>query len=68
MSGDRIPVQHERLVRDTRSKALLSTDREAILAYETRKRERQTQTERINTLEEKVSQLQEALSKLLGNR
>jgi hypothetical protein len=65
---DRIPVENERMVRDRRTGALLSTDRDAIRAYETRKRERQSQAERINNLEQTVAELQKAISEIIGKR
>lgn len=68
MSMDRIPVENERLVRDRRTGALLSTDRDAIRAYEARKRDRLSQQERINTLERTVAELQKAISEITGKR
>lgn len=68
MNGDRIPVENERLVRDRRTGALLSTDKDAIHAYEARKRERLSQQERINTLEQTVADLQKAISEIIGKR
>ena len=66
MSGDRIPVRNEPMVRDTRTGALLSTDRDAFRAYEDRRRERRLQQERINSLEEQVAELRHILSELVG--
>lgn len=68
MSDDRIPVENERLVRDRRTGALLSTDKDAIRAYEARKRDRLSQQERINTLERTVAELQKAISEIIGKR
>lgn len=68
MNRDKVPVQNEPMVRDTRTGALLSTDRDAFRAYEDRKRERQSQQDRINSLEEKVAELQRILSELIGKR
>jgi hypothetical protein len=68
MTPDRIPVENERMVRDRRTGALLSTDRDAIRAYEARKRERQSQAERINNLEQTVAELQKAISEIIGKR
>jgi len=68
MSRDRIPVENERMVRDRRTGALLSTDRDAIRAYEARKRERLSQQERINTLERTVAELQKAISEITEKR
>lgn len=68
MSGDRIPVRNEPMVRDMRTGALLSTDRDAFRAYEDRRRERRLQQERINSLEEQVAELRRILSELVGKR
>ena len=68
MSAERIPVENERMVRDRRTGALLSTDRDAIRAYEARKRDRLSQQERINTLEHTVAELQKAISEIIGKR
>lgn len=66
--SERIPVENENLVRDRRTGALLSTDRDAIRAYEARKRDRLSQQERINTLERTVAELQKAISEITGKR
>lgn len=68
MNRNKVPVQNEPMVRDMRTGALLSTDRDAFRAYEDRKRERQVQQDRINRLEEKVTELQHILSELIGKR
>lgn len=65
---DKLPVQNERMVRDCHSKALLSTDREAVLAYEKRKRETKAQKDRINRLEQEVTELKQLLSQLIGKQ
>jgi polyhydroxyalkanoate synthesis regulator phasin len=52
MSKDKVPVQN----------------RDAFRAYEDRKRERQAQRDRINTLEEKVAELQRILAEIIGKR
>ena len=53
------------MVRDSYSKALLSTDREAVVAYERRKREAKAQKDRINRLEQEVTELKQLLSQLI---
>lgn len=68
MSQGKIPVQNERLVRDTRSGALLSTDRDSIKAYERRRQEAQAQKDRINKLEHELSELKELVANLIGKR
>ena len=68
MNRNKVPVQNEPMVRDMRTGALLSTDRDAFRAYEDRKRVRQVQQDRINRLEEKVTELQHILSELIGKR
>jgi len=68
MNRDKVPVRNEPLVRDMRTGALLSTDRDAFRAYEDRKRERQAQQDRLNSLEGKVAELQRILSELIEKR
>jgi hypothetical protein len=68
MSQDKIPVQNEKMVRDTRSGALLSTDRDSVKAYERRRREAQAQKDRINRLEHELSELKGIISKLIEER
>ena len=68
MSQDKIPVQNEKMVRDTRSGALLSTDRDSVKAYERRRREAQAQKDRIIRLEHELSELKGIISKLIEER
>ena len=68
MSQEKIPVQNEKMVRDTRTGALLSTDRDSVKAYERRRREAQAQKDRINRLEHELSELKEIISKLIEER
>ena len=49
---ERIPVKDEKMVRDTFSHAILSTDHDAVAAYERKKRETKAQKDRINRLEQ----------------
>jgi hypothetical protein len=65
---DKIPVQNERMVRDMRSGALLSTDKDSIKAYERRKQEAKAQKDRINRLEHELSELKALMSKLIEER
>jgi uncharacterized protein YceH (UPF0502 family) len=60
-------VRNENLVRDPRTTALLSTDKDAIMAYERKKRERQVQEDRLNTLEREVAALKEQVAQLRKN-
>jgi cell shape-determining protein MreC len=55
-------------VRDTRTGALLSTDRDSVKAYERRRREAQAQKDRINRLEHELSELKALMSKLIEER
>ena len=64
----KIPVQNERMVRDMRSGALLSTDKDSIKAYERRKQEAKAQKDRINRLEHELSELKALMSKLIEER
>jgi hypothetical protein len=68
MSQDKIPVQNEKMVRDTRSGALLSTDRDSVKAYEKRRQEARAQKDRINRLEHELSELKGIISKLIEER
>ena len=68
MSQGKIPVQNEKMVRDTKSGALLSVDMDAVRAYERRKREVQAQKDRINRLENEVSELKALVTKLIKER
>ena len=68
MSQEKIPVQNEKMVRDTRTGALLSTDRDSVKAYERRRREAQAQKDRINRLEHELSELKGLISKLIEER
>jgi uncharacterized protein YceH (UPF0502 family) len=65
---DRIPVKNERMVRDRHSHALLSTDHDAVAAYEKRRREAKAQKDRINRLEQEVNELKQLLSQLIEKR
>ena len=68
MSQEKIPVKNEKLVRDTRTGALLSVDRDSIKAYERRKQEAKAHKDRINKLEGELSELKTLVSKLLEER
>jgi hypothetical protein len=68
MMPNRIRVKNESMVRDTKTGALLSTDREAVIAYERKKQEQKAQRDRINRLEQEVSDLKELVSKLIEKR
>jgi hypothetical protein len=68
MSQGKIPVQNEKIVRDTRTGALLFTDKDSVKAYERRKREAQAQKDRINRLEHELSELKGIISKLIEER
>lgn len=61
----KIPVKNEPLVRDSRTGALLSTDLDAIRAYERKKQELKVQKERINRLEEEIDGLKKMVATLL---
>lgn len=61
----KIPVENEPLVRDSRTGALLSTDIDAVKAYERKKQESKAQKERINKLETEIKELKEVMAKIL---
>lgn len=65
---DKIPVKDEKMVRDGYSRALLSTDHDAVAAYEKKKRELKAQKDRINTLEREVAELKQILLQLIEKR
>jgi polyhydroxyalkanoate synthesis regulator phasin len=64
----KIPVKNEALVRDSKTGALLSTDLDAVKAYERKKQEMKAQKERINRLEEEIADLKKAIAALLQQR
>lgn len=66
--SQRIRVQNENMVRDPRTSALLSTDKDAIKAYERRKQELQSQKDRLNRLERDVATLKDLVSQLMNQR
>jgi DeoR/GlpR family transcriptional regulator of sugar metabolism len=68
MMPNRIKVKNERLVRDTKTGAILSTDHDSIHAYERRKHEHLAQKERINKLEQELFDLKSLVSKLIEKR
>ena len=68
MKPDQLRVKNEHLVRDTKSGALLSTDRDSILAYEKRKHDVRLQKDPINRLELELSDLKELVFKLIEKR
>lgn len=68
MTPEKIPVLNEKLVRDSKSGALLSTDRDAVTAYERKKRESSAQKDRINRLEQELLELRSVVSKLIEKR
>jgi cell division protein FtsB len=56
------------MVRDVRTKALLSTDKDAVRAYEKRRQELKTQKERINRLEQELADLKTIIAELIEKR
>ena len=68
MKSDKIPVENEKMVRDVRTKALLSTDKDAVRAYEKRRQELKTQKERINRLEQELADLKTIIAELIEKR
>jgi hypothetical protein len=68
MKSGKIPVENEKMVRDVRTKALLSTDKDAVRAYEKRRQELKTQKERINRLEQELADLKTIIAELIEKR
>lgn len=64
----KIPVKNDFLVRDTKSRALLSTDLDSVKAYEKRKEQIKSQKDTINKLEKEVEELKQLVSKLIENQ
>lgn len=60
-------VRNENMVRDMRTTALLSTDKEAIMHYERKRAERKAQEERLNRLEREIAALKEQIAQLQKN-
>jgi hypothetical protein len=61
-------VKNENMVRDMKTTALLSTDHDAIRAYEMKKRERNLLYERLNSLERQVAELKAIVLELRNGR
>lgn len=64
---ERARVRNENMVRDMRTTALLSTDKDAILHYERKRAERKANEDRLNTLEREVAALKEQVAQLRKN-
>lgn len=64
---ERAKVRNENMVRDMRTTALLSTDKDAILHYERKRAERKANEDRLNTLEREVAALKEQVAQLRKN-
>jgi hypothetical protein len=60
----RIPVKDAKLVRDSNSKAVLSTDREAVLAYKERRKRLDSDRDRLNKLEIELTELRSLIEEL----
>ena len=60
----KIPVKDAKLVRDSTSRAVLSTDREAVVAYEERVKKIQSDRDRLNRLETEMSVLRALIEEL----
>jgi len=60
----RVPVKNNKMVRDTKTNAILSVDTDAIKAYEDRIRKIQAEKDRLNRLELEVSELRAIIEEL----
>lgn len=60
----RVPVKNNKMVRDTKTNAILSVDMDAIKAYEDRIRKIQVEKDRLNRLELEVSELRAIIEEL----
>lgn len=60
----RVPVKNNKMVRDTKTNAILSVDMDAIKAYEDRIRKIQAEKDRLNRLELEVSELRAIIEEL----
>jgi hypothetical protein len=60
----KIPVKNSKLVRDTKTGAILSTDIIAIKEYEEKKRRKEIEKNRLNRLELEVSELRSVIDEL----
>jgi hypothetical protein len=60
----KIPVKDAKMVRDSTSRAVLSTDREAVVAYEERVKKIQSDRDRLNRLETEMSVLRALIEEL----
>jgi hypothetical protein len=62
---NKIPVKNDSLVRDVKSRALLSTDIDSVKAYEKKKEQTKCQKDTINRLEMEVEELKQLVAKLI---
>lgn len=60
----KIPVKDAKMVRDSTSRAVLSTDREAVIAYEERVKRLQSDRDRLNKLETEMADLKALIEEL----
>lgn len=60
----RVPVKNNKMVRDTKTNAVLSVDLDAIKTYENRIRKIQAEKDRLNRLELEVSELRAIIEEL----
>ena len=60
----RVPVKNNKMVRDTKTNAILSVDTDAIRAYEDRIRKIQAEKDRLNRLELEISELRAIIEEL----
>ena len=60
----KIPVKNNKMVRDTKTNAILSVDIDAIKAYEEKRRKIQTERDRLNRLELEVLELRSIIDQL----
>jgi len=60
----KIPVKDSKLVRDTNTGAILSTDLSAVKDYEDKKKRKQMEKDRLNRLELELSELRSLVDSL----
>jgi|688.fasta_scaffold25225_2 hypothetical protein len=60
----KVPVKNNKMVRDTKTNAILSVDIDAIKAYEEKRRKIQTERDRLNRLELEVLELRSIIDQL----
>ena len=63
-----VKIENKKLERDTNSKALLNTNRNALEQYKIERKRKQGEIEDINNMKRDISELKEMVGQLLGKQ